>query len=551
MMEYLKKNYHLILLIIFMSLMMYLHRFICLTGDDFIYGIYVKSDVATFFNKHISHYKLVNGRAIVHFLVTIMLIFDRDLWQIINPIAIAIFIVLVSKISNKNNKSLILTIVLFSFISINITRESVFWLDGSFNYFYPMIFSLLNIYLFNKIINENKKYLWLPIIGFISGATVEQAGLMTIGVMFLMILDKVVINKEKVSRIVYINFFVTLIGYLTVILSPGNRVRASNNPVNIFYNIIELLRINFMSDGMQIFIMLLMVSSILWLMYFFKNNNKILDKTLLILMWINLIVYSLIACFTEYITIVANKLIDSNIIVTSSIYELTSLILKFIYEINTNNLFGAIIWGILVISSIFTVVVLIYISIKLYIERNQVTFITFLIVAIGAQLMMVISPVFGFRTVFPSLTALFVIIVFTFIENIENKYTLSLLFIVVTLATNNIYLFIISLLISFINIKDYRQLDKLCKVISILSIMIITLFVINNNIIGYKENYIINEYNLNLIKNYKNNGQKGDLILKKSSNEKYGYLTIYESEYHIKYFKIYYDLSEETNIVFE
>ena len=158
--EKMKKNFNYIILIIFFILMINLHRYIYLGGDDYIYGNFIKDGIQSFCNMHINHYIHTNGRAIMHFLVTIMLIFDRYLWIIINPLALCIFVILISKICCKEEKNfniaLLLTIMLLFFIGIDISRETIFWLDGSFNYFYPMLLLLTNIYLSSKVLNENK-----------------------------------------------------------------------------------------------------------------------------------------------------------------------------------------------------------------------------------------------------------------------------------------------------------------------------------------------------------------------------------------------------------
>lgn len=553
--EKIKNNYGFILLFLFIGMMFYLHSFIYLGGDDYIYGTFIKDGLDVFWNKHINHYMKVNGRAIMHFLVTIMLIFDMHLWRFINPISICIFIILLSKISTKDNKNLnsaiLVGIMLVAFIGIDITRETIFWLDGSFNYFYPMLLLLLNVYLSRKVINENKNYIWLPIIGFISGATVEQVGLMTFGILFMMLVDKVFIKKEKINKIYYINFIFTIIGYLTIVLAPGNRVRISNNKSNIFYNIIEISRLN-LSDGIQIFIILLMSSVILWLIHFIKEGYNVkLNKILTTLMCINILVYSSISCFTKFITLFANKVINNSILVTDSIYELTGLVLKFIYDVNINNLFGSIIWAILVISIIYTLSMLIYISIYIYKNKGETTFISFLTVAIGAQVMMIISPVYGFRTIFPTLIALFVIIIFSITENINYKYTLPLIFISVIISIGNIKLLLISVIITILYTKTNIAYSRIYVTLLILGIAFTTIFIFNTNIQGYKENSVIHKENLESIKNYKEKNSQGNLILKKSINKKYKYITIDESEYYLNSFKKYYDLPQEVEIIFE
>lgn len=544
------KKYSLIFLSVFILLMLYIHKFIYLGGDDFIYGSYVKGDITEFFNNHIYHYMFKNGRAIVHFIVTLFLICDVYLWRIINPIIIGCLIILISKLSssdkNKYKKSIVLSIVLFSFISINISREAIYWLDGSFNYLYPIVIFLLNIYLVNKSIENNKNYWYLPIIGFIAGATVEQVGLMTIGILFLILIDRLFINKKKINSMVYVNFVVTIIGYLTVVLAPGNFIRSSKQNPEIIGNAIQLFRYNFMSDKMKFFMLLLMISSVLWLISFIKKGyNKKLNCILMILMVLNFIVYSLISCFTSNITQLANKFISENIGVYTSLWKATSVL-------DGSNIFGALLWALATASGCFTVIVLLYQGIMVYIKEKNLNMIAFIIVAIGAQFMMIISPVFGYRTVFPSLIAWFIVIILSIVNNLDNKYVLPMILICTILSINNTYFNVIGLIIIMIFIL-YKNLKftNMMKYLIIFMLGISVLINIQKTIVGFKENAPIHEYNINAIREYKDNNCKGELNLKKAKNFEYRYTMIYESEPHANSFKRYYELPEVTVINFK
>ena len=481
------KKYSLIFLSVFILLMLYIHKFIYLGGDDFIYGSYVKGDITEFFNNHIYHYMFKNGRAIVHFIVTLFLIFDVYLWRIINPLTICCLIILISKLTNsdkeKYKKAITLSIMLVSFISINISREAIYWLDGSFNYLYPMVLFLLNIYLVNKSIENNKNYWYLPILGFVVGATVEQVGLMTIGVLFLILIDRLFINKNKVDMILYVNFIATILGYLTVVLAPGNFVRSSKQSPEIVGNIIQLFRYNFMSDKMNFFMLLLMISSIAWLISFIKKGyNKKINFLLLILMVLNSILYSAIGFFTSSIMKLANRFINENISIYSSLWEVTS-------RLDGSNILGAILWGIAVVSGCFTIIVLLYQGIVIYIKNKELNMLVFIIVAIGAQFMMIISPVYGYRTVFPSLIAWIIVIVYSMVNNLNNKYILPMILSSVMFSINNNYFIIIgTIFILIYTLLKKIEAINIIKCVFIIMIGYSVIFNIYNTIVGFKEN---------------------------------------------------------------
>lgn len=131
-------------------------------------------------------------------------------------------------------------------------------------------------------------------------------------------------------------------------------MRSSKQSPEIVGNIIQLFRYNFMSDKMNFFMLLLMISSIAWLISFIKRGyNKKIKFLLLILMVLNSILYSAIGFFTSSIMKLANRFINENISIYSSLWEVTS-------RLDGSNILGAILWGIAVVSGCFTIIVLLY-----------------------------------------------------------------------------------------------------------------------------------------------------------------------------------------------
>ena len=181
-----------ILLSFFFILVFLINSQIGLFGDDYYYVSFVKNN---FFELHKNHYIEVNGRAIVHLLDSIFLALPKIFWSILNSLMITSIAYFASKIialfSSKKNifeKSII--IFLFSILTIDIlvTRQSVYWITGSFNYIYPtfMFFGYWYTLLKYSLNNfQNKKVLPLVILAFLASATVEQAGMMSFGATFL------------------------------------------------------------------------------------------------------------------------------------------------------------------------------------------------------------------------------------------------------------------------------------------------------------------------------------------------------------------------------
>ena len=99
----------------------------------------------------------------------------------------------------------------------------------------------------------------------------------------------------------------------------------------------------------------------------------------------------------------------------------------------------------------------------------------------------------------------------------------------------------------------YKNLKftNMMKYLIIFMLGISVLINIQKTIVGFKENAPIHEYNINAIREYKDNNCKGELNLKKAKNFEYRYTMIYESEPHANSFKRYYELPEVTVINFK
>ena len=256
-----------------------LHRFVFLYGDDYYYGTFGSKGFANFFNMHGEHYMTVNGRAVVHFLVSLLLLFDVYIWRILNPFLILFTLYFLTKIiyarKPENIKTagftaiLAVSMGLFLFIDIAVARESIYWLDGSVNYLYPVFMLSLTVYMFDK--NRN----FLPLLCFFAGAATEQAGIMTVG-MLVMMLSAAKIKKIKIKRVNYISAACCLAGYMTVALAPGTfwRVNYENAGFSAD-NLIRAVKFFFAARQSAVFIILTLFSA---LYIFIKISHELYAK---------------------------------------------------------------------------------------------------------------------------------------------------------------------------------------------------------------------------------------------------------------------------------
>lgn len=139
--------------------------------------------------------------------------------------------------------------VVLGFLNPHVTRQSVYWITGSFNYVYPLFVLLIYWYFLNKSFFYQHDYKWyVPLLAFLSAATVEQGSLMTFGLTLLICLDMTFMRKYKWNKWMTITLLAATIGMLTVICSPAVLVRVAieDSPRQGF---IELLKFNIKSQG--------------------------------------------------------------------------------------------------------------------------------------------------------------------------------------------------------------------------------------------------------------------------------------------------------------
>ena len=128
-----------------------------------------------------------NGRLLVHVFVILMLRnkFTFVLWKILTVAGLVAYCDLIAKMasaSREQYRSAIMTVIFFFMTIVNIYTYSIYWLTGSFNYFYPMLFLLALMYLSRK---KPGSPALIPL-ALLCGATTEQVGIMCIGWFFLL-----------------------------------------------------------------------------------------------------------------------------------------------------------------------------------------------------------------------------------------------------------------------------------------------------------------------------------------------------------------------------
>lgn len=277
--------------VIFITLFYLMNVFTPFNGDDyryaFIYGsenyekISSLSDVIT---SQIYHYNHVNGRFVPHFLEqAFMGIWGKPLFNVLNSVVFLIFAYLVytfifgSVVMKGMQKAGGYLFVYFSILFLfAYPGQTELWMDGSFNYMWPMVMALIliNIYLNDKTYPFSNCLL-LFLLSIIFGWTQEGIVIPVAGALFLNLL----FDKNYRCKKNYCIVLGYIIGGALIAFSPGTLGRLSTNDAPMHGEFIWLLLskiLNSVSALNRVYIFWISIVAIVFLL--FTNRKRLFDN---------------------------------------------------------------------------------------------------------------------------------------------------------------------------------------------------------------------------------------------------------------------------------
>jgi hypothetical protein len=200
-------------------------RSVALYGDDFYYLAIPFTGVRDFFAAHAHNYVYDNGRFIVHVLASLFLRGDAWLWRLLLPIEIGAIVFLICRLSEFGSSragvlrcAIALSGVLL--VGINVGREGVYWVTGSFNYIYPTLLTLVYFHLISKRGEYNKHSALVPIFGFLAAASVEQAAVIAVVITAVDAWKRRRAGRD-LDKTTLAAILAVAVGAASVILAPG------------------------------------------------------------------------------------------------------------------------------------------------------------------------------------------------------------------------------------------------------------------------------------------------------------------------------------------
>lgn len=393
--SFIKKNYHWIILSVFVILLLVLHRFVILQGDDYYHSFVTDGTVNDFFEWHKEHYMTANGRALVHFILTLFLYKDNfEVWKIFGPLFTGLVLVIASKAFTKNNKDfkVMLSSLCILFLSLGgkFSSLGLYTLTPAFNYLYPMaLVFLVALLTYDYYDNDRHHIVLLPLTAFFAGATMEQTGIMSIGYIILISVQNYITQKKKPCRSVIVALFTAIIGYLTVMLAPGNFVRMGTSTRPFTENFVAASTMLINTKSFVLFNLILIASFAYWLLKI-KFKNKLFNA-------FNLLLSVFLLC--GYVLNVF--LLYNNIGITFDSNPIIHLA-----------------WELYDLGYIFAAV---YVPIIIWIMKKDTNYLIHMIIALGSIFILLFASVSEYRPLIPAVLTFCIFISLTVTEALKNK----------------------------------------------------------------------------------------------------------------------------------
>lgn len=290
--DFIKNNYLFILSFVLIFVSSYvLSRFSIWAADDYAFYNNVWNGVDKFslfrvFDRANTFYLNWTGRYVSTIVNYILLYFDKEVFNVLNACVNTYFIYIMYKLINVKKWYIPIAIYCVSWLLIPSYGQVMLWQIGSVIYLWMSCLGLTVLYFFNKmnsnyVINNKAKsvliMILLLIFSIISGNGFETNSIVLISFMFLY-LFKLIINKSKnrISKYQIFIFVGTTIGFLTNLLSPGNKVRmtAMNNGQSIIQKLVDGLGLWYYNGIFRTLLFIILPIFLLLFLCYINHNKK-------------------------------------------------------------------------------------------------------------------------------------------------------------------------------------------------------------------------------------------------------------------------------------
>ncbi len=213
---------------------MLLLSYITLYSDDYYYSTFFYDGLAGFWAKTVDHYYTSNGRALVHFVAQVFLIFKTHLYAVVFPLLMALVFALAHRVQCPDGTKFSPAVTAVSLgillaLPVEYLNQTFCWIAGSFNYCFPALILFAYLFFQQRAVRPDtalKTSIAACAFGFLAGATTEQNGFAALVIGFLAVLCaffRAERGHRSLKGALPLGF--VLLGYASVLLAPGTANR--------------------------------------------------------------------------------------------------------------------------------------------------------------------------------------------------------------------------------------------------------------------------------------------------------------------------------------
>ena len=229
-----------------------------LISDDFVYRFSFAEDRAIIdsfwdiFPSMAAHRNTVNGRVVSHFLVQLSLMLPLGIFKFLNSIVFTGLIYTLYNIAKqRDSHNILLLCCIFGCIWIFPLSfgQVILWQDGSINYLWASLFSLLFLsvyigkFMYDKDINSLPVRIIFILAAVFVGAYSENFSSTTIFLSSCMLLLGKFLKKQKIAPYLWIAIILAFCGFLFMVTAPGEIANKSglNNLSTLFETFVKVV----------------------------------------------------------------------------------------------------------------------------------------------------------------------------------------------------------------------------------------------------------------------------------------------------------------------
>ena len=524
-------------------------------ADDYSLGCYIigKNGFQAAIDYFIYNYQHWGG-GFTGLIVISILTIGFWLWRYIEIFMMFSLVLLTVKFvhiesQEKKEWTLFLTFVFYFLLNVCVSRETIYWLDGSMAYVLSTLQVMLFSYLFYTRVNYKKmrkKYdvVLLPLTAFFGGWSSAQSGAMVVLAAFIILLFSKYVNHRRITKFQLLNFFLSIIGYLIFYFAPGNSERMSTfeefsklgvfqkiqvNVVNIYSGFFNFQSGPFTSLPMYVFILIVFLTT-MTLHLLKKEKNKTLKN----------ILYG--TCLIHFCYFVFA------ILVKTGMFELEKYCFHF-YDLSKEfHLYYLIPYGIGTLLLLGILIQSIYLSLK---EKKSIILLL-VCIAFGSRIVMLMSPTHPYRTFLISVSFLIITIVYLYKMLDDNQVNWYYPLAMIPFFFGIRYGMLIVCLYFFLEkMREQNSIVPHPKYAILALFFILALGNYTRITVHYRSNRYIHEENLRRIAEYQKNPNEEKRILLIRPDEQYGFTPIAGIGWVEHDMKFYFQLENETEFVFE